>query len=83
MQLYELDILLNSLQLSFRQYWEQTRFISYVISQCNSKKKLKPTDIIKFEWDNELKNTAKTNTVTSEDISRLKEKMNNILKNKQ
>lgn len=81
MQLYELDILLNSLQLTYKQDWERTRFNSYIIAQCNSKKKIKPTDIIKFGWDAETKHNT-TKSVSNEDVERLKNKMNNILQNK-
>ena len=81
MQLYELDIMLNSLRLSYRHDWERTRFNSYIIAQCNSKKKLKPTDIIKFDWDDSIHKSTKK--VSSEDVARLKEKMNKILQTQQ
>ena len=38
-----------------RNSWEQCRFISYVLAQINSTKKLKPTDILSFTWDEEEK----------------------------
>ena len=34
--------------------------VAYIMAQVNSKKKLKPTDIIKFGWEKET--TSKTNT---------------------
>ena len=61
MQMYELEPLISNLHKKDRNSWEQARMIAYVIAQCNSTKKLKPTDIMQFTWDNE-------------DIKRLKEK---------
>lgn len=81
MRQYELDILLESLQLSVKDSWERTRYICYLFAQCNSKKKLNLSDIIQFEWDNNAKKEAKT--VAKEDVERLKEKMNNVLKTRQ
>mgnify|MGYP005901341263 CR=1 FL=1 len=52
MQFYELNTILSSLNKSIKNTWEQTRMIAYTIAQCNSTKQLKPTDILKFDWDN-------------------------------
>lgn len=41
------------------------------MAQCNSSKKLKPSDIIQFCWDKD--NTAST-SISNEDIKRLREK---------
>ena len=48
---YELDILFKRYNESIREQWEQTRLISYVIAQTQTKKKLKLSDILEFEWD--------------------------------
>lgn len=45
--------------------------IAYVIAQCNSTKKLKPTDIMQFTWDSD---TTGETSISNEDIKRLKEK---------
>lgn len=37
--------------LKEQEKWEQARFISYIICQIYSKKKLKPADIISFNWE--------------------------------
>ena len=57
--------------------WEQCRFISYIIAQVNSTKKLKPTDILSFTWDKEEDN--KNTMITNEDIERLKNKAKQYL----
>ena len=46
--------------------------ISYFIAQVNSKKKLKPEDVLKFPWD---KKSAKTQpTITKEEMIQLQER---------
>jgi len=39
----------------YKNEWEQTRLIMWSIIQPNSKKKLKPTEIISFDWDKDNK----------------------------
>lgn len=73
---YELQILLDSLEYTYLNEWEQTRIISYVIAQTHSTKHIKPSDIIKFEWDKEKEKDTK---MTKKDVKRLKEKMNHII----
>jgi hypothetical protein len=79
MQVYELNLILSQLQYRNKNSWEQTRFISYIVAQTNSSKKLKPTDIIKFAWDNE-KETDKDTNISKTDIDRLKAKAKMIAK---
>ena len=45
--------------------------VAYVIAQCNSTKKLKPTDIMQFTWDSD---TTGETSISNEDIKRFKEK---------
>lgn len=71
MQMYELEPLISNLHKKDRNSWEQARMIAYVIAQCNSTKKLKPTDIMQFTWDND---TTGETSISNEDIKRLKEK---------
>ena len=71
MQMYELEPLINNLHKKDRNSCEQARMIAYVIAQCNSTKKLKPTDIMQFTWDND---TTEETSISNEDIKRLKEK---------
>ena len=48
---YELEILLQKYNEQNKEEWERTRFLSYIIAQTQSRKKLQLTDILKFEWD--------------------------------
>ena len=61
-----------------RDSWEQCRFISYVLAQINSTKKLKLTDILSFTWDKEEEDDKNT-IITNEDIERLKNKAKQYL----
>lgn len=71
MKPYELDIICDSLHLRTKDSWEQARMIAFVMAQANSKKKLKPTDIIKFAWEKE-KEKKETARITSEDMEEIK-----------
>ena len=63
MKPYELNIICESLHLKHKESWEQSRMIAYIIAQVNSKKKLRPTDIIKFGWETDNKaHQTKSNT---------------------
>ena len=59
MEQYEVELLITNLQNKNKESWEQTRLLAYITAQINSTKKMKPTDIIKFPWDNatNIKNT--------------------------
>lgn len=76
MQMYELDYLLSSINYSYREEYEIMRFQSYITAQTQSTKKLKPTDIISFNWDKQ--NEEKVTTISNEDINRLREKANKM-----
>ena len=78
MQLYELEVILDNLQLRHKQNWEQTRLLAYIIAQSNSTKKINITDVIKFSWDNEKNETI--DIMTDEDKDRLKKKSDEIIK---
>ena len=79
MQWYEVEACLNGLENKNKAGWEQTRFISYIIAQVNSTKKLKPTDILSFKWD-KTEEAGKETIITNEDVQRLKDKANQTLK---
>lgn len=72
MEWYEVDSCLEGLTNKGKAGWEQTRFLGYITAQTQSTKKLKPTDILSFEWDQLSEN--KETTITNNDIERLKEK---------
>ena len=80
MQMYELDIMLDCLDSSIKQAWEQTRYICYTTVQSQSTKKLKPEDIMNFTWDKQEK---KNTTVSNEDRKRLTEKAKKIMMEKE
>lgn len=74
MQEYEVNTIIENLPFLDRNAWEQNRFLVYTNIQMNSKKKIVPTDVIKFSWDKIEENT----TITNEDIERLKNKSKEI-----
>ena len=78
MKWYEVEACIKGLENKNKASWEQCRFISYMIAQVNSTKKLKLTDILSFNWDKEEDN--KNTMITNEDIERLKNKANQIIK---
>lgn len=69
--MYELEALINSLYQKNKESWEQTRLLAYIVAQVNSSKKLKPSDILSFVWDNE---GGGNTSISNEDIERLKRK---------
>ena len=78
MQLYELEVILDNLQLRHKQNWEQTRLLAYIIAQSNSTKKINITDVVKFSWD--VENDKTIDIMTDEDKNRLRKKSNEIIK---
>lgn len=77
MKPYELSIICDSLHLRTKDSWEQARLISYMVAQVNSKKRLKPTDIIKFAWEQPKSDKSKvsqsdSHTYTVEEVEAIK-----------
>lgn len=56
--------------LAYKDGWEQSRLVAYMIAQTNSIKRLKLTDILKFHWDDEEAVTS----ISNEDVARLRDK---------
>lgn len=81
MEFYEIDAILGSLEYRHRNSWEQTRMICYILAQSNSTKSIKPTDIIRFPWDDDKPQTGDT-LINTEDIERLKKKAEQYIKSK-
>jgi hypothetical protein len=75
MPVYEIRLSLEAAELRNRASWEQTRFIAYMIAQVNSRKKLKPTDILSFEWDKVEKGTAEIDPAEIERIKRVQDEI--------
>lgn len=73
MQEYEVNTIIENLPYLDRNSWEQHRFQIYSSVQMNSKKKLNPTDIMKFAWD-----SKEETSITSQEIKRLKNKSKEI-----
>ncbi len=78
MQTYELPPLINNLYRKDKESWEQARLVAYVIAQSNSTKRLKPTDILSFNWDKP--ESDKETSISSSEIARLRDKANQYLK---
>ena len=76
MKFYEFNSLLETIVENEKLCWEQTRFLSYITAQVNSRKKLKVTDILKFGWDDNYNN----NDISTQniDIKSLREKLNEL-----
>lgn len=71
--MYEVRAVMNYQHLAHRDSWEQARLIAFIVAQCNSTKKLKPSDIMQFYWEG--KDVAEDTTyISTEDVQRLKEK---------
>lgn len=70
MQDYEVNDILECLPYLERNDWERTRFLAYANCQINTKKKLKPNDILSFPWEKENKETE----ISNDDIKRLRKK---------
>ena len=71
MEFYEIRALMKYQYYAHKDNWEQARLISYLIAQVNSKKQLKLSDIIEFEWDKE--NIELNKSVSNEEIAKLRE----------
>lgn len=72
MQMYEVRAVMKYQHLAYKDSWEQARMQAYIIAQCNSTKKLKPSDIMKFYWDKEEE--GEDTFISNADVERLKEK---------
>lgn len=72
MKYYELKPILKNLNVSVKNDWEIARQISYIIAQSQSTKKIKPSDIMHFPWDEGYKNRPKKDVKITKEI---KEKM--------
>lgn len=59
MKFYELSPILKNLNVSVKNDWEIARQLSYIFAQSQSTKKIKPSDIMQFPWDEDYKNRPK------------------------
>lgn len=82
MRMYEVRAVLEYGYLKDQEGWEQTRLVGYIQAQCNSSKKLKPTDIVKFPWEGNGNGKHRKQEVMSDtELNRLKGKAEWMLKN--
>lgn len=78
--MYELNEILMNYQYHFKNEFEQTRMLSFIIAQSNSSKKIKPSDILKFDWDSIETETVERKQLTKEDIEMYRRKAKEIIK---
>mgnify|MGYP006372428295 CR=1 FL=1 len=62
----------NHSTMIHRTSWEQTRFMAQCMLMPYSKKTMKATDVIKFEWDTPEIKKVETTIPTKEDYERMK-----------
>lgn len=70
MELYEVKAVMDYDYLAYKDSWEQSRLVAYMIAQTNSTKQLKLTDILKFHWEKDEAITS----ISNEDVARLRDK---------
>ena len=70
--MYELEPLVSSIYRKNKESWEQTRLLAYITAQVNSTRKLQPSDIVSFSWDEET--TGGDTSISNDDVQRLKDK---------
>lgn len=69
---WEINTLIESIPYADRTQWEMCRQMLYLTAQVNSKKKLKPKDIMEFAWEKPEKVKAHE-TPTHEEISKARD----------
>lgn len=76
--MYEVRAAMKYQHFAYKDSWEQSRMIAYIMAQCNSTKKLKPSDIMRFYWD---KPEEDDTSISNADIQRLQEKAKQYMNN--
>lgn len=69
---WELNDMIELIPYCDRNSWEQSRMNAYILAQVNSRKKLSPSDIVSFKWEDNNELEEHITTITDEDIERLK-----------
>lgn len=84
--MYEVRSLLQYSYYRDKESWEQSRLIAYITAQTQSTKRMKPTDIMTFPWEKDLRKQSNEEIeVSQKDIDALAEKakqMEEIFKKK-
>lgn len=68
MEFYEIAALTQYSFHRHKEAWERARMMAYVTAQCQSKKKLKLTDICQFTWDEKSETGLSGNGMTQEEF---------------
>lgn len=76
MQQYEINTLIENIKYVDRTQREMSRYQLYVTVQANSKKKLKPEELIKLPWDED--NVFEKGELTTKEIEQHNEDMKRI-----
>lgn len=71
----EVSALMDAYYEEHKERWEMLRLVNHATISSQSSKPVKPTDIMKFVWDNEKENEGNSN-VSKEDIERMRKKLN-------
>lgn len=69
----EVAALINKCNEEYRNEWERTRWLGYIIAISNGAKLNSPTDLVKFDWD--TKTLAKIDNRTTKEIEAIKREM--------
>jgi len=72
LQPWEIDPLLKYSYMRIRPGWEQARLCAYITAQANSTKRLTPSSIVGFPWDDEDDNEEHDTRMSNEDLQRLR-----------
>lgn len=84
MSMFEVEALIYQYNKAYQDEWEQTRWIGYVIALSNGAKLKKPSDLMKFEWENAIDNKTITKSKpTTEEYKKLVDSMSQTLINKE
>ena len=81
MEEWEIPEIYSCLQEADANQWEMTRWLMYAIVQVQSKKKIDLKELLQFPWENESK--QHNIEISNNEIARLKEKSQYIMKNMQ
>ncbi len=78
MAVYEINALMRHADRRERGDWERTRTIAFTVAQSQSTKRIKPTDVLSFPWDDTTEDERETE-MTADDLSRLERKVQQYL----
>lgn len=73
MPLYVADLLLDNVWMLDKEASERMRMVCWMTAQVNSKKQLRPEDIIKFAWEKERERERDTTPMTKERMDALQQ----------